>query len=151
MPHPFDSPADEGRALRVLVVEGHTACRLLLCALVSRVGRAVEVEADDDGERALARALAQPPDLVLIGLSTPPLGGHEIARRLRAELGPAPFLVALSSYAEAEDRRQAREAGFDAYGWKPIRPEEAGAWVEEAAARAGAGRRVGGNHFTTMM
>jgi CheY-like chemotaxis protein len=102
----------------------------------------VALAAAADGEEGLAQASACPPDLAVIGLSAPPLGGHEVARRLRAALGPAPFLVALSSYAEPEDLRQAREAGFDAYGWKPIGAEEARAWLQEAAARA-QGLRVG--------
>ncbi len=135
MPHRFDPPAAAGRALRVLVIEGHADYRQLLCALLPRLGWPVAVEAAADGEEGLARASAFPPDLALIGLSTPPRGGHEVARRLRAALGPAPFLVALSSYAEPEDLRRAREAGFDAYGWKPIRPEEARAWLGKAAAR----------------
>lgn len=47
-----------------------------------------------------------------------------MARRLRAERrGGAIVLVALTGYGQDEDRRRAREAGFDHHLVKPVGPE----------------------------
>lgn len=53
------------------------------------------------------------------------MSGFEVARRLRAaEGGAALTMVAVTGYGQDEDRRQAREAGFDHYLTKPVRLEE---------------------------
>jgi CheY-like chemotaxis protein len=48
------------------------------------------------------------------------MSGYELAGRLRAEpFGLALLLVALTGYGQDEDRRRAREAGFDHHLTKP--------------------------------
>jgi CheY-like chemotaxis protein len=51
--------------------------------------------------------------------------GYEVARALRANGDlPATRLIALSGYAQPEDRARAKEAGFDAHLPKPPPLEE---------------------------
>ncbi len=60
------------------------------------------------------------PEFVLCDLGLPDLSGYEVAKVLRAdETLRATRLVALSGYAQAEDRARAREAGFDDHLAKP--------------------------------
>ena len=58
--------------------------------------------------------------MVLCDIGLPDVDGYEIARTLRADDAlRSTRLVALSGYAQPEDKRRAREAGFDAHLSKP--------------------------------
>jgi CheY-like chemotaxis protein len=76
-----------------------------------------------DGPEALAEAAARRPDVVLLDIGMPQMDGYEVARRLRqgAEGGKL-VLVAVTGYGQEEDRRRAREAGFDYHMLKPVDP-----------------------------
>jgi CheY-like chemotaxis protein len=76
-----------------------------------------------DGPAALALAAEFKPQLVLCDLGLPGMDGYEVARRLReSDLGESLRLVAVTGYAQEEDRRRAREAGFDDHLVKPVDP-----------------------------
>lgn len=65
-------------------------------------------------------ALELKPDVVLCDLGLPDIDGYEVARTLRSNGAlPGTRLVALSGYAQPEDRQRARSAGFDAHLPKP--------------------------------
>ena len=113
----------EGRppsARSVLLVEDSDDVREALAELLELSGHRVAAVAG--GREALARAAALAPEVVLIDLGLPDLSGLEVARRLRTELGPAPFLVALTGAARDSDRQAALEAGFDLHVPKPVDP-----------------------------
>jgi CheY-like chemotaxis protein len=100
------------------LVEDSAEVREALCELLQLAGH--EVVAEGAGEPAVARAVALRPEVVLVDVGLPDIDGLEVARRLRAALGPAPLLVALTGYARPEDRAQALAAGFDAHLGKPV-------------------------------
>jgi CheY-like chemotaxis protein len=51
------------------------------------------------------------------------MDGYAVARALRADAGlSAATLIALTGYAQEEDQRTAREAGFDRHLTKPVEP-----------------------------
>ena len=61
------------------------------------------------------------PDVVLLDISLPKLDGHEAARRIRSQDGGKQIvLVALTGWAQEEDRRRSKEAGFDEHMLKPV-------------------------------
>jgi CheY-like chemotaxis protein len=65
------------------------------------------------------------PDGVVCDLGLPGMTGYEVARALRADPATAgAILVAVSGYAQEEDRRKAREAGFDTMLAKPADSNE---------------------------
>ena len=87
--------------------------------------RGYSVETATDGEEALARALARPPDLLITDVMMPKVDGWSLVRQLRshADLGMLPviFLTALSS---EDDRIRGFRLGADDYVTKPFRFEE---------------------------
>ena len=81
-----------------------------------------ELELVGDGESALARARAEPPDLVLLDIMLPGLDGLEVARRLRATSG-VPILM-LTAREGLDDRVEGLDAGADDYLAKPFALQE---------------------------
>ena len=103
---------------RVLVVDDNPDAADSLADLLGIAGHAVEVA--HDGPTAVERARANPPDVVLCDIGLPGMSGYDVARALRGDPAlRATRLIALSGYAQAEDRRRAQEAGFDAHVAKP--------------------------------
>ncbi|HET7499428.1 MAG TPA: response regulator [Kofleriaceae bacterium] len=87
--------------------------------------RGYSVETANDGEDALQRALANPPDLLITDVMMPRMDGWSLVRHLRAHhdlaLLPVIFLTALSS---EDDRIRGFRLGADDYVTKPFRFEE---------------------------
>ncbi len=76
------------------------------------------------GERALAVATADPvPDLILLDVEMPGLGGFEVCTRLRADSRTAHIpVIFLTARAEIEDEQRGFDAGAVDYIVKPISP-----------------------------
>jgi len=79
-----------------------------------------EIRVAHDGESAVEAAVAFQPHLVLLDIGLPIFDGYEAARRIRAQAGRQPVLIALTGWAEDEDRRKSAAAGFDHHLVKPI-------------------------------
>lgn len=73
-----------------------------------------------DGVEGVKRSLDERPDVVLVDIGLPVIDGYEVARRVRAALGPEIALVAVSGYGQPHDRERGTAAGFDAYLVKPV-------------------------------
>jgi CheY-like chemotaxis protein len=118
------APRAAGRTVsrRVVVVEDSPDAREALVTLLGLLGHQVQGAAD--GEQGAALIVATRPDVALVDLALPGLDGYEVARRVRAALGAAVRLVALSGYGGPADRRRAQEAGFDGHALKPIDPDQ---------------------------
>ena len=78
-----------------------------------------EVEAVTDGETAVAQAVANPPDLILLDIMMPDVDGLEACRRIRANPVTADTPVLMFS-ALKEEAEAAREAGADGLLPKPF-------------------------------
>jgi len=111
-------PADGGEGRLVLVVEDNVDAGQSLVDLLEMEGHRVVLTRDGRSGIAMARSIR--PDVVLCDLGLPDVDGFEVARTLRRdEALRATRLVALSGYARVEDRRGARDAGFDVHLPKP--------------------------------
>ena len=76
-----------------------------------------------DGAAGMEVARAQRPDVVVLDIGLPKLDGYAVARELRRLPGMAGvLLIAATGYGQDEDRRRARDAGFDYHLVKPVDP-----------------------------
>lgn len=114
---PLPPPHASVAARRVLVVDDNEDAADTLAMMLRLSGHQVDVAYN--GMCALARVRANQPDVVLCDLGLPELSGFDFARAIRREHGKSIVLVAISGYAEPEDVRQSRDAGFDAHLAKP--------------------------------
>ncbi|RMF75541.1 MAG: DNA-binding response regulator [Planctomycetota bacterium] len=74
-----------------------------------------------DGERALAEAYRDPPNLIILDRMLPKLPGEEVARRLKSEKRTAGIpLIMLTAKAEDEDELVGFALGADDYIRKPF-------------------------------
>jgi len=88
----------------------------------------------DTGERGLATASAQRPDVILLDLGLPDLDGVEVTRRLR-EWTATPIII-LSARGQDQDKVAALDAGADDYLTKPFSLPELLARIRVAARHA---------------
>jgi signal transduction histidine kinase len=118
---------------RVLVVEDNRDAQEALQCLLELWGHEVLVAAD--GTSGYESTVERRPDVALIDLGLPGMDGYEVAKKVRAALGPAsPLLIALTGYGAPEQRSQALAAGFDLHIVKPVEPERLSMLIEEYAA-----------------
>jgi two-component system, cell cycle response regulator DivK len=103
----------------VLVVEDNPLNLKLVRDVLGHAGYRV-LEATD-GERGIALAREQRPDLVLMDIQLPGIDGVQALGRLRADPDTAAIpVVALTAFAMKDDRERLLAAGFDGYVEKPV-------------------------------
>jgi PAS domain S-box-containing protein len=108
---------------RVLVVDDNEDAAESLAQLVELFGHAAEVAYD--GPSAMAKARANPPDVIFCDLGLPGMSGYELVRALRSDEALRRTQVfAVSGYAQPEDRKKAADAGFDGHIAKPSDPDQ---------------------------
>ena len=109
--------------IRVLVVEDHHVVRQGLVALLN-VANGLEVVSEAaDGVEAIAQFRKHKPDITLIDLRLPRLGGVDVIERVRMETPQARFIV-LTTYDGDEDIYRALQAGARAYLLKGMTSDE---------------------------
>jgi DNA-binding response OmpR family regulator len=101
---------------RILVVDDEPA--IVDAVAYALEGEGYEVDSRADGEAALAAALDDRFDLVVLDLMLPKLSGTEVCRRLRAE-SDVPIVMLTAKDAEV-DRVMGLEIGADDYVTKPF-------------------------------
>jgi DNA-binding NarL/FixJ family response regulator len=100
--------------IRVLVVEDHQIVRQGLVALLSVVEGVEVIGQAADGFEAVKEFEARRPDVTLIDLRLPRMGGVDVIQRLRASYSSARFIV-LTTYDGDEDIYRALQAGASGY------------------------------------
>ncbi|SLN50234.1 Sensory/regulatory protein RpfC [Pseudoruegeria aquimaris] len=108
--------------LQVLLAEDNRTNQIVTCKMLEPLG--IEVVLARNGREAVEAYKARCPDLVLMDVSMPVMGGLEATRMLRAieAQGKRPRcpVIALTANAMAEDRRLCLEAGMDDHLAKPL-------------------------------
>src|SRR5947207_10126278 len=110
----------ELRAPRVLIVDDDTVVRRLVRAGLEREG--FEVSEAGDGSAVLDEVGRIRPDLVILDVNLPLVGGFDILHRLR-ESSTTPVIL-LSGRGAEIDRVLGLELGADDYVVKPFSPRE---------------------------
>ena len=118
--------------IRVLVVDDHAMVRGGLVALLDASGEGEVVGQAANGEEAVEVARDCQPDVVLMDLSMPVMGGSESTRALLA-VAPAAKVVVLTSFSDRDAVKAALRAGAIGYQLKDAEPTELLAAVRAAA------------------
>jgi CheY-like chemotaxis protein len=128
-----DERAQDGQPRRILVVDDNRDAADSLCMLLKARGH--EVRVAYDGLEAVGAAVAFAPEVVLLDIGLPKLSGYEAAPRIREARGDDVLLIAVTGWGQEEDRRRAREAGFDHHLTKPVDPAAIARLIEEGSRR----------------
>lgn len=123
------SRPEDTRRKEIMVVDDQPVNLRLMEAILSKLGYAVH--SFPRGRLALAAAAENPPDLILLDVSMPEMGGYEVCRKLRTDtaLSKTPVIF-LSGRAETEDKVAGFQAGGVDYVTKPFNAEEIKARIE---------------------
>lgn len=136
-PVPFAAHRGTPPRTRVLIVEDEGDIAGLVRHSLERNGEMV-VEVASSGDQALRLASEQPPDLVVLDLNLPVLGGLEVCRLLRSRPATARTkIIMLTARTSEADRVIGLDAGADDYMTKPFSLRELSARVRAVLRRAG--------------
>jgi two-component system NarL family response regulator len=108
--------------VRVLLADDHQLMREGTAALLGADERIEVVGLARDGEEAVALAARRAPDVVLLDLNMPRVGGLEACARLRAGDGPEVLILTVSE--EEPDLYAALRVGAAGYLTKDVPPSE---------------------------
>ncbi|MEU8075338.1 response regulator transcription factor [Catellatospora citrea] len=117
---------------RVLIAEDDPKQAHLLRVYLEREGHSVQVVGD--GLAALERCRAYRPDLVVLDVMMPTLGGLDVCRILRAESDVA--ILLLTARSTEDDILVGLDLGADDYVTKPFSPRQLAARVRALLRRA---------------
>jgi two-component system alkaline phosphatase synthesis response regulator PhoP len=118
---------------KILVVEDEPGIRLSLSDELESAG--YEVFTAENGERALAAAEREKPDLIVLDLMMPVLDGTEVCKRLRMRGDRTPIIM-LTVRDKEIDKVLGLELGADDYMTKPFSLRELTARVKAVLRRA---------------
>jgi two-component system LytT family response regulator len=116
-------------AFKTLIVDDEPIARQVLREELETLPGVEVVGEADNGQSALHQIAAQHPDLVLLDLQMPEMGGFEVIRKI----GPAPHMpviVVVTAY--DQHALEAFDAGAVDYLLKPVRQERLAQAVERA-------------------
>jgi DNA-binding response OmpR family regulator len=105
----------------ILLVEDETAIAAFVQTALEQEG--YTVHAVDDGAAALTRIRSHPPDLILLDLMLPRVGGLEVCRAVRTYRNYIPIIM-LTAKSEEVDKIVGLEIGADDYVTKPFSARE---------------------------
>ena len=117
---------------RILVVDDEASIRRSLKKNLET--RGYTVDAAETGEKAMKAFENRRPDLLILDLLMPGMGGIDVVRKLRA-VSTIPIIV-LSAIGEESQKVQALELGADDYMTKPFGMEELLARIRSLLRRA---------------
>ncbi|MCX8007327.1 MAG: response regulator [Coriobacteriia bacterium] len=118
-------------AKTILIADDNLQIRMLVKAALRPLG--CEVAEAVDGEQALEKAIAQPPDVLLLDVTMPKLDGFEVLSFLRKRPETAGLkVIMLTTAAQKTDLKRGVELGCDDYVVKPFEPRALRETVERA-------------------
>ncbi|MGD0913605.1 MAG: response regulator transcription factor [Terracidiphilus sp.] len=127
------------QAIRILVVDDEPAIRRALRPPLVELG--FQITEASRGEEALQSLRAAAPDVVLLDVNMPGIGGIETLRRMRSASPRLPIIM-LTVRDQEEDKVEALDLGADDYVTKPFSTRELIARVRAAVRRVRAPARA---------
>ena len=116
------SLAPDQPEIRVLVVDDIASNRLLLSKILSSVG--FKVREAENGKIAMDIYHEWRPQLLLLDVKMPVMGGDEVTKRIRAmKEGKDVTIIIVSASVFGQQRQQLLDSGANAYLGKPVKEE----------------------------
>ena len=109
--------------IRILVAEDHLVARVGVVTIVNMQPDMTVVAEAANGQQAVEMYRLHQPDVSLLDLRMPGMGGVEAAIAIRTEF-PGARMIALTTYGGDEDIRRALAAGVQAYLTKDVLHDE---------------------------
>ena len=106
-------------SIRVLIVDDMAQVRRDLCTVLPLAGQAAGLQIEivgeaSDGQEAIQRATALEPDVVLMDLEMPVMGGYEATRQIKTHC-PDCRVIALTIHGDETVQQKASQAGVDEF------------------------------------
>jgi CheY-like chemotaxis protein len=124
-------------AKSILAIDDEPSILKMLKIALEKQG--YEVSTAGDGQEALDEIRSERPDLILLDLKMPRLGGYQLFAQLKSnpDLKDIPIIVitALTQDSEHDDDEWARRMGAEGFLTKPFDVEELSRRVEEVVAK----------------
>jgi signal transduction histidine kinase/ActR/RegA family two-component response regulator len=142
-------PAAVRHDLRVLIVEDNLDAAEMLDMAVSSLGHVTRIA--HDGGAAISTATEFAPDVIFLDIGLPVMNGYGVARALRErpEFNHV-HIAAVTGWGQDDDRRKARDAGFDSHFTKPLSPDVLGEVLSTIAQRLASGQGRSGTPRTRL-
>ena len=102
------------RRLRVMIVDDNPVVAGRIAALLTEDSRVTVCDRVESGLLAFARIASDRPDIVLMDLEMPGVGGLAAIKRIKDLIAP-PQVIVVTLYDSQEVRSQAMAAGADAF------------------------------------
>ncbi|KAB8318233.1 response regulator transcription factor [Tolypothrix campylonemoides VB511288] len=109
--------------IRVLIVDDHSIVRQGLATIINRDPEMTVIAQAEDGQQAIDCFREYQPDVTLMDLRMPQMGGVEAITAICAEFKPARIMV-LTTYDGDEDIYRGLQAGAKGYLLKDAKPNE---------------------------
>ena len=111
------------KAIRVLIADDHAVVRRGLRALIDTEPNMEVIDEASDGEEAVRKALSLQPDVILLDMVMPRMGGLEAIAEIKRESPEARILI-LTSFAEDDKVLPAIKSGALGYLLKDSSPDD---------------------------
>jgi DNA-binding response OmpR family regulator len=136
-------------AEKILIVDDDIDSLKLIGLMLQRQG--YEISAASAGGQAIAKALAETPNLIILDVMMPDMDGYEVCRRLRADANTQSIpIIMFTAKTMVDDKVTGFEAGADDYLTKPTHPAELASRVKAVLARSQAQRRAASDAGTMI-
>jgi len=109
--------------IRVIIADDHLVVRQGLRGFLDTYPDIQVVAEAENGEQVVALTLEQVPDVILMDLLMPEMGGVEAIEQIMV-FSPATHIIVLTSYTEDEYLFSAMRAGAQGYLLKDVEPED---------------------------
>jgi len=114
---------DESNSIKIMLVDDHSMVRKGLCAFLKNTPDLEVIAEARDGREAIEKCEESQPDVILMDLIMPDLGGVA-ATRIILERWPEIHVLALTSFQEKNLVQEALQAGATGYLLKNVTGEE---------------------------